>query len=134
MANHMAEVAKMLGVELEEEFEIPEYSSYKFKMTVNGIAVYIDGSWKSNMPNTSFALEKLLEGIYTIKRKPWKPKIGEKYWVIVPDGDISEYAWLDSLGGHSNYKLGNCYRTREEAEANRDKWVAFYASDEVLEV
>lgn len=51
------------------------------------------------MPNVSFALEKLLEGIYTIKRKPWKPKIGEKYWVIVPDGDISEYAWLDSLGG-----------------------------------
>ena len=32
------------------------------------------------------------------------------------------------------YKLGNFYRTAEEAEANRDKWVAFYASDEVLEV
>lgn len=42
--NHMAEVAKMLGVELEEEFKIPEYySSYKFKITTNGIAVYIDG-------------------------------------------------------------------------------------------
>lgn len=32
------------------------------------------------------------------------------------------------------YKLGNCYRTKAEAEFNRDKWMAFYASDEVLEV
>lgn len=134
MANHMAEVAKMLGVELGEVFEVLEYPSKKFQITNYGIERLQDGEWQCDIAANSFIFEKLLVSKYTIKRKSWKPKIGENYWVIVPDGDISEYAWLDSLGGHSNYKLGNCYRTREEAEANRDKWVAFYASDEVLEV
>ena len=56
---------------------------------------------------------------------------------IEKDGDIREIEWHPCryMSNHVNrYKLGNCYRTREEAEANRDKWVAFYASDDVLEV
>ena len=131
--NHMAEVAKMLGVELGEEFEVNENKSKKFRFIENRFEFFTSGSWVCDA-NAAFELDNLLSGVHTIKRKPWKPKIGENYWVIVPDGDISEYAWLDSLDDNSNYKLGNCYRTREEAEANRDKWVAFYASDEVLEV
>ncbi len=133
MANHMAEVAKILGVELGEIFEIKENPGtvYKFDKNFERLLYFIDDSWWQARSDT---IEGLIYGYNTIKRKPWKPKIGENYWVIVPDGDISEYAWLDSLDDNSNYKLGNCYRTREEAEANRDKWVAFYASDEVLEV
>lgn len=88
MANYMAEVAKMLGVELEEEFEIPEYSSYKFKITTSGIQVCIDHLWKANMPTASCALEKLLEGIYIIKRKPWKPKDRDAYFYVDKNGDV----------------------------------------------
>ena len=84
MANYMAEVAKMLGVESERNY--------------------------------------------------WKPKFCECYWMVNQYGNAVGLAWIDGYGDNFNYKLGNCYRTREEAEANRDKWVAFYASDEVLEV
>lgn len=134
MINHMAEVAKMLGVELDEEFETPAYSSEKYKININGIAVYEDGEWKYSLASTSFVFEKLLAGQYEIKRKPWKPKDGEEFYFIEKNGKIGNYTYYGITYIENFYKLGNCYRTRAEAEANRDKWVAFYASDEVLEV
>lgn len=136
MANHMAEVAKMLGVELGEEFAVLEDSSKEFRITANGIEVYDVGLWWAGLENASFVLEKLLSGFYSIKRKPWRPNDKETYWYVDERGDI----WGETFDNHwasdhiNYYKLGNCYHTYKEAEANRDKWVAFYASDEVLEV
>lgn len=134
--NHMAEVAKMLGVELYEEFEVPKYSLNKYKIIPSGIAAYDDGKWRSSSErfNVCFLFEKLLAGQYEIKRKPWKPSKGDKYWYIFPDGSVNYCHWTDDALDFFIYKVGNCYRTQEEAEANRDKWVKFYASDEVLEV
>ena len=134
MANHMAEVAKMLGVELGEEFEVSVYSSRKCKITESGISVYDDDIWKSGMPSASFILENLLAGRYTIKRKPWKPSVDDIFWLVDQNGDLIASKWKKYTEQLVLYKIGNCYRTYEEAEANRDKWVAFYASDEVLEV
>ena len=82
-------------------------------------------------------LHSLLVGSLTIKRKPWKPNDEERYWYVDEQGRMwSDYFDYHSCTSHcmNYYKLGNCYRTREEAEANRDKWVKFYASNEVLEV
>ena len=81
-----------------------------------------------------YTLENLLTGEYTIERKPWKPKDGEEYWLVNQCGDVISFDWIDNFLCITNYKIGNCYRTKEEAEVNRDKWAAFYASDEVLEV
>ena len=133
MANHMAEVARMLGVELGEEFKVAcngcvDDDNYCFAK--NGIYNISKNSYER--PGM---LVNLLTGITTIKRKPWKPKYGEEYWHVTTfDGRIGLNVWCDVWKDINYYKLGNCYRTREEAEANRDKWVKFYASDEVLEV
>ena len=80
------------------------------------------------------SLTSLLSRKSIIKRKPWKPKDGEEYWLVNHCGDVISLNWIDNFLCIANYKIGNCYRTREEAEANREKWVAFYASDEVLKV
>lgn len=136
MANHMAEVAKMLGVELGEEFEIKEYGLCQFRFKETCFQYFNGKMWVSDL-NTQSDLYELLTGQLMIKRKPWKPEYGETYWYVEKDGDIWEREWhpCRHMSDHMNrYKLGNCYRTREEAEANRDKWVTFYASDEVLEV
>ena len=137
MANYMAEVAKMLGVELGEEFEIDKLPTRRYKLTENnGLSGIYFGSWVVDEDSDKI-LKSLLLGECSIKRKPWKPKRGETYWYVEKDGDIWEREWLSCryMSDHLNrYKLGNCYRTQEEAEANRDKWVVFYASDEVLEV
>ena len=78
--------------------------------------------------------ENLIFGICTIKRKPWKPVKDDIYWTVLSSEVIRSYMWKNDTTDLLSYKLGNCYKTQEEAEYNYDKWVAFYASDEVLEV
>jgi hypothetical protein len=56
------------------------------------------------------------------------------YYFLDRNGDADCSYWNDNFVDICLYKLGNCYRTAQEAEVNRDKWKAFYASDEVLEV
>lgn len=130
MANYMSQVAKMLGVELGEYFEINKHDGI-FVLCYDGLFHTQAGVMCPEL------LSGLLSKKYTIKRKPWKPERGETYWYVEKDGDIWEREWHPCryMSKHMNrYKLGNCYRTREEAETNRDKWVAFYASDEVFEL
>ena len=125
--NYMAEVAKLLGVEICEEFEIKGYPSrYMF---INDGMINVESGFVCDG-----TLWKLLTGEATIKRQPWKPAVDERYYSVaengLPEENICVWDHIDIV----LYKLGNCYRTREEAEANRDKWVTFYESDEVLEV
>lgn len=126
--NYMAEVAKMLGVELGESFYISTNGNIEYVFTANGLFP-VNGSVVCN--NT---LNELLSGTAYIKRKPWKPKKYESYWLVDEDGDVRCDEFVKESPELNYYKLGNCYRTKEEAAANRDKWIAFYASDEVLEV
>lgn len=79
-------------------------------------------------------LINLLLGHFSIKCKPWKPSKGDRYYAISPKGNLNDYYWINDVLNLSSYKLGNCYKTAQEAESNRDKWVKFYTSDEVLEV
>lgn len=139
MANYMAEVAKLLGVELGEEFEIKYpspcdvkttavFSEDGFKVTHTD-AVILQPYWKDA------ELHELLKGTLTIKRKPWKPKVGDGYWYIDIDGENIYSSWdPNNARDISLYKLGNCYRTNKEAKENKNKWISFYASDEVLKV
>lgn len=138
MANHMAEVAKMLGVELGEEFEI----EFPAPSTISTTAVFKENEFRivktdayTVTPYWDYSvLHDLLVDSLAIKRKPWKPSAGDQYWYVSSNGSADYYCWTDDILDFLTYKLGNCYRTREEAEANRDKWVKFYESDEVLEV
>ena len=139
MANYMAEVAKILGVELGERFKIinvganKSISEYDYYFTDKDIEIDNEGRACSG----EYLLIHLIYGDFAIKHKPYKPNRGETYWYVEKDGNICEREWHSCryMVDHLNrYKLGNCYRTKEEAEANRDKWVKFYASDEVLEV
>ncbi len=136
MTNHMPEVAKMIGVELGEKFTFEDLDG-----EMMGTAVIEESGFKLleynvNYTNSWFqyTLENLLTGKYTIKRKPWKPKEGEPYYIVETNGSIGVEEWWAETIDMNYYKIGNCYRTSEEAEANHEKWVAFYASDEVLEV
>ena len=133
MANYMAEVAKMLGVELDEKFKIKHMSGgisdcyYYF----TNFGLCSENNFYSDGPEL---LTNLLIGNYTILKKPWKPRGNEKYWYVTPEGYCCDAICLGDWVNLTLYKIGNCYRTKEEAESNRDKWVEFYKSDEVLEI
>lgn len=123
--NHMNEVAALLGVELDEEFIIEDYGTYV--LTWKGL-VRKDGVVQG------LILTFLLTGELKIRRKPWKPIKDEAYYYVTEEGLTREEDWIDVDIDLMRYKLGNCYRTKEEAEANVNKWRAFYASDKQIEI
>ena len=136
MANYMPEVAKMLGVELGEEFEIkmPNSSCYANAMfTDNGLSI-TDHNVFNAITWQPYVLGHLLNGNYTVKRKPWKPNINDTFYFVDEQGYTYCDHWCDDSIELTLYKIGNCYRTQEEAEANSAKWIEFYKSDEVLEI
>ena len=75
MTSHMKEVAKLLGVELEEVFRLEKYESY-FRFTREYFESSLDGNNWSIAHNLT--LLAVLNGTATIKRKP---KYDEKYYI-----------------------------------------------------
>lgn len=138
MNNYMREIANLFGVKIDEEFEIkfkpPSSCKATAVFTESGFniihtdAVILTPYWKEQL------LYSLLKGDASIEHKPWKPKFNEKYYSIGVDGSTEDGTWLNDFLDYTLYKIGNCYRTVEEARANRNKWGKFYDSDEVLKV
>ena len=67
MENKMQEVAKLLGLKLDEEFTIKGVnSSYRFKLTMAGLM----SSWKNSSKwNSSGLLEEFITGHYQISKE-----------------------------------------------------------------
>lgn len=115
--NYMPEVARMLGVEIDEEFdllneggEVIDYSPYKFTSKV------IVDCYDAEINSSVFF--ELLIGKYTIQKRPWRPKEGDVYWFIDADGFADwGYFCKDSLGAICDLNMGNCFPTKEAAEA-----------------
>lgn len=46
----------------------------------------------------------------------WKPKLGDIYYLIDGDGEVLCSHWDNIAIDRDRYALGNCFKTREEAE------------------
>lgn len=137
MKNYMEEVAKMLGVKLGEEFELifpsPSTCHATIMLTIEGVQV-INTDVYNVFNFKSYLLEHLIKGTYGIKRKPWKPTYNDEYYSIGMGGIIENGVWLNDFLDFAMYKLGNCYRTPEEAESDKFKWIKFYTSDDIIKL
>ena len=133
MANHMKEVSNMLGVELGERFQVFDSvgREYPCKFYFTEKDIMIDGT--DNCADTNM-LKLLVCGIYTIKHQPWMPNCTDTYYSVGADGYVEFNYWECDTIDLNYYKLGNCYPSPQKAEANKDKWIAFYSSNDVLEV
>lgn len=132
--NYMGTIAQMLGVELGEQFKVYALETLWGKVTLSDKGVVLcDPDWCGST-SASAVFEGLLTGALTLKRKPWKPaKKDEYYFYDVKDRQAFCGIWDESFFDLMFYKVGNCYRTKEAAEADGPKWQEFYKSDEVLE-
>ena len=116
--NCMAAVAKLLGVELGEEFIIENKDR---KETVVFAADGFHVIQPNNVvgPDHGKLLSKVLQGLYEVKKKPWVPKYEETYYrpnIIYKV--VSNPIWRGGTFDYSLKELGMVYRTREEAEAH----------------
>ena len=111
MENKIAQVAELLGVEIGEEFSIKN-SICRYKITEDGLSrKEPDEEWT----RVNDLLPYLLMGEYEIKKKPWKPKNGDFYYV--PQiADVSDALIYDGDDYDENMiNNGFVCKTQEEA-------------------
>ena len=127
MANLIPEIAKMLGVELGEEFEIKGYKGLVYKFVDDELIVCDDNNTETEYTTANMTLVGLLKGIREIVKLPWKPKMYEKYWTF----DKLGQKWIAVCSSWEKcpyeillFDKGWVFRTKEEAEAALPKVAA----------
>lgn len=114
--NYMPEVTKMLGLEIGEEFDIlvnemEMLTHGPYKIIDNAIVDYVGCKTKN-------LLYGLLTGEYTLQKRPWRPKDGEKYWLITDGGGPTwRYFYESCIVELAMLNMGNCFPTKKAAEA-----------------
>lgn len=113
----MADIAKMLGVELEEEFKLDGRET-KYKFTENGLYFYApDGWWQCS----SVLLPKILKGELEIVKVPWQPKVGDMYYrprdYHTAFSEAVTDFWRDTVNDFALKEAGMAFKTKEECEA-----------------
>ena len=112
--NYMQDVAKLLGIELEEEFKLTGYSG-TFVLTNKGMMWLAPDKRRSS---EVFALECLLTGRNELVRLPWQPKEGEFYYFPAVNFQHSCPAtWSNNSTDFALKEAGMIFKTKEECEA-----------------
>lgn len=123
--NYMAEVAKLLGVELGESFKITsdtesDYHNY-YRFTENNCIEFSDDGVEWKMTTAAALLKYILMGDIRIVKLPWKPRKGEKYYVpsivIRPEDRNYYYCWSNDDINIEHYRMGIVCKTPGEAAA-----------------
>lgn len=66
-------------------------------------------------------LMKLIHKSNGFNSKVWKPKCGEEYFRIAGYGEINNFSWINDVTDDTCYGIGNCFKTREDAEFALEK-------------
>ena len=122
MNNKMAEVAKLLGVELNEVFFVKGcsgcytyYSKTYLKFTESGLKDSVNRtSWHSA---AAWVWKSLITGALKINKLPWKPSRDDAYYMPSVTS-ISKYIklfWTGSKNDEDSYQQGLVFRTEKEA-------------------
>ena len=123
--NLMPEVAKLLRVEMNEEFKIKGFNRFGI-ITEQGLTWHQRG--ETNWDVSDSDLTDLLIGCLEIEKLPFKPRPGDVYWYVYWLFDVTQ-KWELQVGSttydiqHAPDNLcvaiGNCFKTREEAEVHK---------------
>lgn len=114
--NYMPEVARILGVEIGEEFDIlinemEMLTHGPYKITDNAIVDYVGCKTKN-------LLYGLLTGEYTLQKRPWRPKVGDAFFYVLTNGEIQKYVFeIDNIHTLMLFSFDNCFPTEEAARA-----------------
>ena len=116
--NCMAAVAKLLGVELGEEFIIENKDSKEtVVLAADGFHVIQPNDVLG--PDHGKLLSKVLQGLYEVKKKPWEPKYGECYYCpSIRQRKVMQPMWVGDTRDYAMKAINMVYRTQEEAEAH----------------
>lgn len=119
--NYMADIAKLLGVELDKEFNIKDSDYNPYKITDKGL-VDCDGDVRGDL------FTRLITGNFEIIKKPWVPEEDEPYWFLTYEGNAVPDRFKDYFSSvhQMRVRLGNFFKTEQEAKSYKEKWLAYY--------
>lgn len=119
------EVIKMLmdriGVVENEEFEAQFVSGEcEVNKFCNGeLLTKFSKEWRDD---SKWAVFIKYFDVYEFKVKPFKPVGGETYWIVTADGKVLDKTFVpDNTFDYSNRAIGNCFKTKESAEAHKEE-------------
>lgn len=127
--NYMKQVAENLGVKMGERFDID-------CNTCIAVDCYFDENGlrddKDCIKHIPYALTDLLNGRNKIIKKPFKPRNGDKYYLVIIrqigseiSFEISSNTYIDSsVFDLMALSMGNCFRSEAEAEEHKDEIIA----------
>lgn len=128
--NLIPQIAKMLGVELGEEFKINRYDDdvMAFKFTDNALMVNVSVKGVEWMA-ASVTLGDLLAGKLEIIKLPWKPRKADDYYTFSFGGLSEEWVvvkqqWDAHPYERALFDKGWVYRSEKEAQAALPKVTA----------
>lgn len=118
--NLIPEIAKLLGVELGEEFQVKGDDETTYIFTDDGLKITYDGGIGIVEISSDAAFVALVMGKDEIVKLPWKPKKGEDYYTFgssIGEWEVSRQRWTCHPFDLAVLAKGWAYRTREEAES-----------------
>ena len=122
--NKWKQFAEILELDLEQEFLLTDVDGNTkgeliYKFTEDGL-LYKSPTLVKWSKSSSDTILRLLNGDYKVVTKPWKPKKGDIYSYYINstyfDGTNS-CRWTDEGLDLLFWKVGNCFKTEEEAKA-----------------
>lgn len=127
--NLIPEIAKMLGVELGEEFKVKGDDELTYIFTDDGLKITFAGGIEIAQTSINSAFVALVMGKDEIVKLPWKPKKCDVYYTFSFGGLSEEWVVVKQQWDAHPYERalldkGWVYRTSEEAQASLPKVAA----------
>ena len=117
----MPEIAKLLGVELGEEFII-ENADRKETVVLGMDGLHVIQPNNVLGPDHGKLLSKVLQGLYEVKKIPWEPQEGDIYYILNTRAlFIESFMWDNGTFDYLAKNMGIIYRTKAEAEAHLEE-------------
>lgn len=126
--NQMHKVLEMLGLEVEEKFNVVDLTGL-YPEIENSNPFKFDKEYKlcDKFGFKRMLVEPIIRGEFEIEKLPFKPKDGDTYWSYIVDADGNGYATSDDFYensiGLTDWYVGNCFRTKQEAETQGKKLI-----------
>ncbi|MGN0163169.1 MAG: hypothetical protein ACI4EA_06255, partial [Candidatus Ornithomonoglobus sp.] len=112
--NYMGKIAEMLGVKLEEWFDVKSGETIIPNCYIDTLGLH-----NSNLEIMPKLLLKLLNGDAEIIRPPFRPKIEGHYFHVTSDGRICDITNSGGTYDRMAMLTGNCFCSEAEAESHK---------------
>lgn len=109
--NYMEQVAKMLGVGINEVFDVERFDGFGFEY---GVKLTEDGLIDSEKKSRTILLTLLLAGRLLVKKRPYVPKYNNRYYYVNRSGGVSSGYWADTAYDVAILAFENVFKSKEE--------------------